>query len=125
MPSLTIVPHPKADTICYEYDQGRLVLSFKKSRTLAEGLLKLAIELEELIKNGVIGSTSYDPRNSPCPCKSGLKYKECCISKQKLQVCLVIDNIDRTVVVQFPDGWIGLSPSDARAVHKRILELLP
>lgn len=27
------------------------------------------------------GKTSY-PRNKPCPCKSGLKYKMCCLLKE-------------------------------------------
>ena len=26
------------------------------------------------------------PRNAPCPCGSGSKYKKCCLKKQQIQV---------------------------------------
>jgi len=54
----------------YSIDNGQYQ-RFLNEEGKAEGIRKVAVEVG---------------RNSPCPCKSGLKYKKCCLPKGRFYV---------------------------------------
>ena len=60
-----------------------------KARELQEklGILKKPRRIEELVQEypdvPVAGVKMKNPRNKPCPCGSGKKYKHCCLTKQR------------------------------------------
>jgi len=52
------------------------------------------------------------PRNEPCPCLSGKKYKKCCLDKELMPV-----------VTQAQDGRV-LNQAEANTIHQKCLELV-
>lgn len=66
------------------YDEVATFLTNKKNRKMIDeqGLTK-TIEAMASMKLGTIRRPNLPGRNEPCPCKSGKKYKRCCIKRKR------------------------------------------
>ncbi len=69
----------KAKPICPENNQSRKNEPIPDTVQTAESRLHAQIEAEERRELAEFAQrTNVIPRNAPCPCKSGEKYKRCC-----------------------------------------------